>query len=212
MKLRSYLILIIAFITTINAQIFKEIYEHPDFDSLTKEHKRVAILPFTVTLTDKAVPEGMTEEDLLFQKENEGYSFQSSVFSRFLKKSKKYRISFQDIDKTNLLLKKNEITHDKLDDYSKDELAKILGVDAVISGQIQRDKPMKGGAAVALAVFTGFGAATNKAKMYLTIHNGGDGELLWKYNHRSAGGLGSDAESIVVPLMKQVARKFPYKK
>ena len=85
-------------------------------------------------------------------------------------------------------------------------------MDALISGEIQRDKPMKSGAAVALAVFTGFGAATNKAKMYLTIHNAEDGELLWKYNHRARGGIGSDSESVVVPLMKQVARKFPYKK
>ena len=37
-------------------------------------------------------------------------------------------------------------------------------------------------AAVALAIFTGFGGATNKTKLNLTIHNAGDGELLWKYN------------------------------
>ena len=71
---------------------------------------------------------------------------------------------------------------------------------------------MKSGAAIALALFTGFGGATNKTKLNLTIHNSGDGELLWKYNHRASGGLGSDAESVAVVLMKQVARRFPYKK
>ena len=48
--------------------------------------------------------------------------------------------------------------------------------------------------------------------MYLTIHNGLDGDLLWTYNHQASGGIGSDIEGVVKRLMKQVARKFPYKK
>ena len=213
MKFKISFILISFFMLNIlSAQMFKEIYENPNFDDLTQSHKKIAILPFTVVIADKALPEGMSIDELNMQQEDEGKSFQTSVFSRFLKKSKNYRVSFQDIDRTNTLLKKNEIEHSALDEYTKDEIAKILGVDAVISGQVHRDKPMKAGAAVALAIFTGFGGATNKAKLYLTIHNGIDGDLLWKYNHRASGGIGSDIEGVVTRLMKQVARKFPYKK
>jgi len=71
---------------------------------------------------------------------------------------------------------------------------------------------MKAGAAVALAILTGFGGATNKAKLYLTIHNGSEGDLLWSFNHQRSGGIGSDVESVVKGLMKKVARNFPYKK
>ena len=67
-------------------------------------------------------------------------------------------------------MKKNEIVYSELDSYTKDEIAQILGVDAVISGQIHRDKPMKAGAAVALAIFTGFGGVTNKAKFSCKIY------------------------------------------
>jgi hypothetical protein len=41
-------------------------------------------------------------------------------------------VSFQDVEKTNILLKKAGIA-DKLDEMTKDEVAKALGVDAVIS-------------------------------------------------------------------------------
>ena len=207
----SFILIGILILNVLNAQ-FKEIYENPNFDQITENHKKIAILPFTVVLSTKAIPEGMTEEELIRQQEEEGKSFQSSVFSRFLKKSKNYKISFQDVDRTNTLLLKSDITHSDLGLYGKEELAQILGVDAVISGQIHRDKPMKAGAAVALAIFTGFGGATSKAKLDLKIHNGLDGELLWTYNHRARGGIGNDVESVVLVLMKQVARRFPYKK
>ena len=209
---KSFILIAIFFVNSLFSQVFKEVYENPNFDKQTQNHKKVAILPFTVILADKALPEGITTEELNAQQEDEGRSYQSSVFARFLKKSKNYTVSFQDISRTNTLLKKNEIAYSELDMYTKDEIAKILEVDSVISGQIHRDKPMSGGAAVALAVFTGFGGATNKAKLYLTIHDGSNGDLLWSFNHQAAGGLGSDVESVVKRLMKKVARNFPYKK
>ena len=209
---KSFILIAVFFVSSLSAQVFKEVYENPSFDEQTKNHKKVAILPFVVILADKALPKGITTEELNTQQEDEGKSYQSSVFTRFLKKSKNYRVSFQDISRTNALLKKNGIVHSELDLYTKDEIAKILEVDSVISGQIHRDRPMTGGAAVALAIFTGFGGATNKARLYLTIHNGLDGDLLWSFNHQASGGLGSDVESVVKRLMKKVARNFPYKK
>ena len=123
---KSYILITIFFIASLSGQLFKEIYKNPYFEEDTHDHKKVAILPFTVILADKALPDGLTVEELNAQQEDEGKSFQSSVFTRFLKKSKNYRVRFQDISRTNALLKKNEISHSELDGYTKDELAKIL--------------------------------------------------------------------------------------
>ena len=207
----------IFFISNIlNAQGMKEIYKNPNFANLSKNHQTVAILPFAVVLGGKALQE-MGEEmgnvdQLPMQLQNEGRLFQASIYSRFLKKSKNYRISFQDTDRTNALLKKAGITYADLDLADMTEIASVLGVDAVISGNVYREKGMNQGGAAAMAILIGVGGATGSAKLNLKIFNGDDGSKLWQYTHRAKGGLGSNVDDIVLQLMKQVSRRFPYKK
>ena len=207
----------IFFISNIlSAQVMKEIYQNPNFKNLSKNHQTVAILPFVVVLGGKALQE-MGEEmgnvdQLPMQLQNEGKLFQASIYSRFLKKSKNYRISFQDTDRTNALLRKAGITYDDLEWADMTEVASALGVDAVIVGNVYREKGMNQGGAAAMAILIGVGAATGSAKLNLKIFNGDDGSKLWQYTHRAKGGLGSNVDDIVLQLMKQVSRRFPYKK
>ena len=207
----------IFFISNIlSAQGMKEIYQNPNFKNLSKNHQTVAILPFVVVLGGKALQE-MGEEmgnvdQLPMQLQNEGKLFQASIYSRFLKKSKNYRISFQDTDRTNALLRKAGITYDDLEWADMTEVASALGVDAVIVGNVYREKGMNQGGAAAMAILIGVGGATGSAKLNLKIFNGDDGSKLWQYTHRAKGGLGSNVDDIVLQLMKQVSRRFPYKK
>tara|TARA_B110000014_G_scaffold64522_1_gene43880 strand:- start:317 stop:979 length:663 start_codon:yes stop_codon:yes gene_type:complete len=207
----------IFFISNIlSAQGMKEIYQNPNFKNLSKNHQTVAILPFVVVLGGKALQE-MGEEmgnvdQLPMQLQNEGKLFQASIYSRFLKKSKNYRISFQDTDRTNALLRKAGITYDDLEWADMAEVASALGVDAVIVGNVYREKGMNQGGAAAMAILIGVGGATGSAKLNLKIFNGDDGSKLWQYTHRAKGGLGSNVDDIVLQLMKQVSRRFPYKK
>ena len=84
-------------------------------------------------------------------------------------------MSFQDIDKTNAILAKNNIDFAALRTITKEDLARLLGVDAVISGKIQREKPMSEAAAIAVGVLIGFWGSTNKVNVDLTIHDGRPG-------------------------------------
>ena len=204
------------FLSMLNGQMIKEIYTSPNFDNLSKNHKTIAILPFTVVLGGKALQE-MGEEmgdvaQLPMQLQNEGKLFQQSIYSRFLKKSKNYTISFQDIDRTNGLLKKAGITYEDLEWADMNEIASILRVDAVIAGNVYREKGMKQGGAVAMAILVGGYGATGSAKLNIKIFNGEDGSKIWQYTHRAKGGLGTNVDDIVLKLMKQVSRKFPYSK
>lgn len=56
------------------------------------------------------------------------------MYSWFLRRSDKfnYTVKFQDVSKTNSLLKDAGISYADLRDKSKESLAKLLGVDAVI--------------------------------------------------------------------------------
>ena len=110
------------------------------------------------------------------------------------------------------MLKKAGITYEDLEWADMNEVASALGVDAVISGNVYREKGMNQGGAVAMAILIGGYGATGSAKLNIKIFNGEDGSKLWQYTHRAKGGLGSNVDDIVLTLMKQVSRKFPYRK
>ena len=97
-------------------------------------------------------------------------------------------------------------------DYTPQELAKILEVDAVISGEFETNKPMSEGASVALGALIGFFGATNSATMNMSVHNAADGVLLWNYNKKVSGSIGSNTEDLINILMRKASRRLTYTK
>ena len=93
----------------------------------------------------------------------------------------------------------------------KSAICKLLGVDAVISGAVYREKPMSTGLAVGLGILFGAWGSTNKVNANLNIHESTQGNLVWSYDHEASGSVGSSAEKLAESLMKSVSKKFPYK-
>ena len=58
---------------------------------------------------------------------------------------------------------------------------------AVVAGAIGRSRPLGTGAAIVTTVLFGVGV-TNQVKASMTVHDGGDGALLWSYDHEVGGG------------------------
>jgi len=191
-----------------------DVYTAESFADYQTTHKQVAVLPFDVTIGKKKMPEGATAESLRTAELEEGVVFQKQLYSQFLKRWSKgeYTVKFQDVDQTNVLLRRANMTDESIKDFTKAEIGQALGVDAVISGNIKRDKPMSTGAAVASTFLLGFGGATNSVNVNMTVHDSESGGLLWSYDHEVKGGLGSSAEGVSKSLMKGSSKKFPYKK
>ncbi len=189
------------------------LYENPDFDRLTASHEIIAIIPFkaSVTLRPKQMKD-ITPEQLQRMEESEGLSIQSAMYSWFLKREKRNRlkVKVQDPNTTNALLRRNNITQEYLADYTPDEIAEILGVDAVIMGTFETNKPMSEGASVALGMLVGFYGSTNKAIINLSIYNADHGELLVNYNKAVSGSLGSSTEDLINTLMRKASRRISY--
>jgi len=204
---------LIACIGAINAQT--NLYEHPDFETLTKDHKKIAIVPFKtqVKLRPKQMKE-MKEGDMEKLEKAEGTGLQTAMHSWFLKRKKrgKMNVEVQDPKRTNAMLKKEGITYENIQDQLPENLAKILGVDAVISGDFETNKPMSEGASIALGVVFGFFGSTNNAIVNMSIHNGIDAELLWNYNKKVRGSIGSSPEDLVNILMRKASRRLGYTK
>ncbi|RNC84182.1 MAG: hypothetical protein ED556_12050 [Winogradskyella sp.] len=192
------------------------LYENPEFDEIAKNHKSIAIIKFKtqVKLRPKQMKD-MTPEKLekLEQAESEG--LQAGMYSWFLKRKKRGKmtsIEVQDPKRTNALLAKQGITYENLQDQLPEDLAKILGVDAIINGDYETNKPMSEGASVALGLVLGFWGSTNSATINMSVYNGADAVLLWNYNKKVRGSFGSTPEDLVNVLMRKASRRLAYTK
>lgn len=190
------------------------LYENPDFDKIAANHKIISILPFEtrVTLRPKQMKD-ITPEQLERMEQTEAEGLQAALYSWFLKRDKRgdLTVQVQDPHTTNATLIKAGVTKENFEQYTPADLAKILGVDAIIMGHFETNKPMSEGAAIALAVLGGFGS-TNKAVVNLYIYNAEDGALLVNYNKGISGTLGSSTEDLVNILMRKASRRITYTK
>ncbi|CAN5289649.1 hypothetical protein BH09BAC6_BH09BAC6_15620 [soil metagenome] len=190
----------------------KQIFESPKLKSEIAKQKIVAILPFNVTISYKKQPKNFSAEGNHQQEIAYSTKIQASMYTFLLRKAGNYTVSFQDVEKTNILLKKAGI-NDKLDQTTKDEVAKILGVDAVISGNFSVEQTKSEAAALGLMVLTyGFGGKTGDGNLVMNINNGADGELLWRFTKTMPEGLETSTDNLIEKMMRKVSRNFPYQK
>jgi hypothetical protein len=210
MKRQTYLLLLLsAFIFGCGPTIYKA----QDFDTRTAGHKTVAILPAEVTISLRHNEmKNTTTEQLRESEEKTGLGIQDKMYTWFLKRSGKfkYTVSFQDISKTNALLLQAGIKYADMQAKTKDELARLLGVDAVITTKASMKKPMSDGAAVALGLLVGAWGPTNDVQTSIVINEAQKGDLVWKYDYNASGSVGSNTDRLVNALMRNASRKFPY--
>ena len=192
------------------------LYENPEFDAIAKDHKIIAIVPFKtqVKLRPKQMKD-MTTEQLHRLEKAEGEGIQTAMYSWFLKRKKRGNLTeleVQDPRTTTAILKRNDITYDNITDYTPQELAELLEVDAVISGDYETNKPMSEGASAVLGILVGVWGSTNSATVNMSVHNAADGVLLWNYNKKVRGSLGSSPDDLINRLMRKATRRLSYTK
>lgn len=188
----------------------KQVFESPELNSLTKQHKLVAILPFETKISYKKQPKGFSVEANRDQEKTMSKNIQLSMFTFLLRKKDNYSVQFQDPEKTNILLKKAGVL-DKLDEHTKDEIAKILGVDAVLGGRFETEQTKSEAGAIASAVMLGgLGGKTGTGTLFLTLNDGKNGELLWRLFKTMDANITSSTDDLVERMMRKVARNFPY--
>ena len=121
-------------------------------------------------------------------------------------------IEVQDPNTTKALLRKKNITEKNMNKYTPKQLANILNVDAVITGDYKTTKPMSEGASLALGLLSGLWGSTNTATINMRVHNRKDGVLLWNYNKKVRGSIGTDSDDLINTLMRKASRRLSYTK
>lgn len=204
-------ILYLCIFAAISLQAQKNIYKTSKFDSFSENHKVLAIVPF---LTNLDLKDNISKQELIERSKKEGYAVQNALELYFSKrkKKKKFSVEFQNTKNTNALLAKNNITYQNIDIYTVKELSEILGVDGIISGNLDLNILLSKGIPEDSSFLDYFLGNANYGRIGIKISDGYTGKLLWKYEKKITKKSGKNTDDLVDKMMKLAAKKFPYDK
>ncbi len=202
-------------------------YTASNFEEKTEGHKKVAILPAEVTFTGKH-PKNMSPEAIAEAEERESTDFQYALMNSILNhaNTRKYvtTVNFQDINTTQKLLEKNNIS--VRDSWKKDdeELVKLLGVDAVIRMNVRKQRYMSDEASYGVGVAkqivfkTGIGSKVpvpnsvgKTYDIYATCNLLSDNQTLWNDNYKRSTDYEVQPNVVVEWITDWFGENFPYK-
>lgn len=225
MKKALPLIAFFVFMVTISCSRPKY-YTSSTFEQRTAHHRIVAILPAEMIFTGKQ-PENLSPDDIKQIEETESKSFQQSLYNSILRyaNGRKYftQINFQDAVTTQKLLEENKI--DTRDSWKRNanELAKILGVDAVVRMRIEKKRYMSDLASYGISVGrsiinnTGIGSKIpipirNRTNdIYASCNVVSDNATLWNDSYKGASNWNNPSDQIIEDITDAFGRNFPYK-
>ena len=204
----------------------KAVFQSPDFEQKTARHKTVAILPVQLVQTGHR-PKDVSEEALKTANEKWGYVFQESLQSFILKQTHKNKkgqlVDFQSTQKTNALLKEKGLAIEALYTKQPEELAQLLGVDAVIMTTLNHNKNFSDGVAYGLAAArtvvnvlsktatVGTGMNASDVNINCSLYDAGDSKLLWKTYRDGGTDLPANVDGLIEYYSNWIAKKLPYR-
>lgn len=202
-------------------------YTAGNFSEKTEDHKVVAILPAEVVFSGKQ-PKNLTSEAIAEAEERESIDFQYALMNSILRhaNTKKYitTVNFQDINTTRKMLEEKSIS--VRDSWKKDgdELAKLLGVDAVIRMNIRKQRYMSDEASYGVGVAkqviysTRIGSKVpvpnsvgKTYDIYATCNLLSDNQTLWNNNYKRSTDYDTQPNVIVEWITDWFGENFPYK-
>ena len=203
-------------------------YTAGNFSEKTEDHKVVAILPAEIVFSGKQ-PKNSSPENIAKAEETESVNFQYALMNSILRhaNTRKYitTVNFQDINTTQKILEQNNIS--VRDSWKKDdnELAKLLGVDAVIRMNIRKQRYMSDEASYGVGVAkqviykTGIGSKVpvpgsvgKTYDVYATCNLLSDHQTLWNDNYKRAADWDTQPNVIIEWITDSFGENFPYKK
>lgn len=183
-----------------------KVFYSPDARTLANKQQTIAIIPPKISI---AASKKIDAEALKEQQKTESLNFQNEIYSWMLKRKMQGKITkeIQEIETTNAKLNRAGYSENPL---TTAELCQVLGVDGIMTSNFGLSKPMSEGAAVAVGILVGAWGATNEVRVTLSISDCENKKLIWNYEHKLSGGVGSSPSRIVDQLMRQASRKMPY--
>ncbi len=202
---------IFAFSNACFSQATKQIFSSPNLTSTLGRAKTVAILPFNVSISYKKMPKGVTVENIREDEKKEGPQMQQGMYTFLLRKMSDYTVTFQDVERTNALLKKAGL-YENLNEILADSVCKMLGVDAVIKSSWSYAKTGSEAGAIATALVFGVSKGVGSGQLVMQVYDGKSGEMVWRMAKEMNESTFSSANELMERMMRKVGRNFPFEK
>jgi hypothetical protein len=203
-------------------------YASTNFMRLTENHKLIAVLPAEIIFTGKQ-PKNMTPESIAAMEEQESLGFARSLASGILRNanSRYYYlfINVQDVYTTRKMLEEHNISIRQSWTYDDKELAKILGVDAVVRMHVQLKRYMSDmasyGVGVGRQVLSEIGANNGFSVPYIPNKTNDvyasydilcNNMTIWNDHYRSTANWNYTSDVIMDNITDNFGRYFPYKR
>ena len=210
---KTLLVTIVAFLSTSLLAQFegsKQVFTSPKLKEAIALHKTVAILPFNASISYKKVPKDYNADANKADEQKLATNMQQGMYTYLLRKANDFSVAFQDVERTNALLKQKGI-YEKLGELTQDSICKVLGVDAVIKCSYAYERTGSEAGAIAKTILFGAGAGkTGSGSLIMQIYNGKDGELLWRFFKEMNEDVMGSANQVMDRMMRKVSRNFPY--
>jgi hypothetical protein len=205
----------------------RNVYKSSDFESKSYRHQNIAVLPFHITQSGHKA-KNTTDEAINAANEKLGYTFQESLQAYLLRYTSRNKkgpiISFQGLQKTNAILSENNIDIEEAYHRQPKELAKLLGVDAVLMTTLENEKNFSDGVAYGLkagrAILGAIGQGSRAGVLHMNasdinmsayLYDAADSKLLWQTFRKGGTDLPSGVDDLVEYYSNWIAKKFPYK-
>lgn len=188
----------------------KKVYKAPNFKEELGKHKKVAILPFKASLLYRNLPKDFDMEQHRVEEVVLAKNLQFSLYSKFSRNKEGFTVELQKVQVTDSLLTVNGMIGN-LENFTPNQIAKALGVDALLycTYTYTRVASEAGALAVALLVMP---SKVATAELTIGIYDGKDDELLWSFAKTMNQEALSSTDYVLDRMLGKIDRNFPYKK
>lgn len=170
-----------------------------DFETVYQPRTRAfAIAPIANLSTE---PEGVKA----------GRAIREAIYYELSRRQDRYTVVIQDIAETDRRLHDAGLTDSAAALLPGPELARLVGVEAVMRGSVTRYRRKGAAGQVVTAVLFGF-ASGSEVKADVAIYDGMDGRMIWQHNIEKSGGIFSSPDALRDDVGGVVAKKFPYRR
>jgi len=200
-------------------------YTNPYFETKAAGHQSVAILPYQIVITGR-LPKDLTPEVKRQIEEAESVAFQRSFYSQVhvvgARGKRVLTVGVQAPEKTNQILAANGISIAQSWDKDPQELAKLLGVDAVIRNKAIKQRYLSDLESIGVQVGTTVlnvllgtpfwfgGGRTSDVEVMSNIIAASDGDNLFSGRDEVSVDWSRPANEAVEQINRRIARRFPY--
>ena len=191
-----------------------QLYELQGFRELALTHTTIAILPFKGAAFVSPLQSMMQDDaDIRREADLRGLEMQATLESWFLKRSErgKFLVQVQPTTETNAILNDNDVTLDNLTERTPQEVAKLLGVDAIVTGTVQARQPSMLAAAAVSWMTQGSSNVNSYAVLDLEVYDTEYGELQCNYRKRILRSPLVGESRLLHILARKTSRRIAYK-